>query len=246
MRFKAVIFDLGNTLLYFDGDWPEVFARADQMMYESLTRSGLQLERYEFTYAFRQRLDAYHQQREVDYKEHSTHWILRDTLREFGYPEVDERILQDALAAMYAASQEFWIPEEDLLPALEAVALRGYRIGLLSNAGDDRDVQKLVDKSKIRPYLEYVLTSAAGGIRKPDRRIFDLAIGMFGLGPNDVAMVGDTLDADILGANQMGIYSIWITRRADTPANRRLRKTIIPNAEIESLAELPALLDSLK
>ena len=246
MSIKAVIFDLGNTLLYFDGDWAKVFARADQMMFDSLTDSGLDLERQEFSFTFRQRLADYHDQREVDFREHSTHRILIDTLDEFGYPDVDKAILQDALAAMYAASQEFWIPEEDLLPSLEALTHRGYRIGLLSNAGDDRDVQRLVDKGKIRPYLEYVLTSAAGGIRKPDKRIFELAIGMFGLGPDEVAMVGDTLNADILGANQMGIFSIWITRRADTAANRQLRKTIIPDAEIESLAELPDLLESLK
>jgi HAD superfamily hydrolase (TIGR01549 family) len=245
MTIKAVIFDLGNTLLYFDGDWPEVFSRADQGMFQSLTRAGFQLEKEAFTSAFRQRLAAYHHQREIDFKEHSTHWILTDTLSAFGHTEVDEAILKDALAAMYAASQEFWLPEEDLLPMMEALKTRGIRVGLLSNAGDDRDVQKLVDKGRIRPYLEYVLTSAAGGIRKPDNRIFELAIGMFGLSPDEVAMVGDTLGADILGANQMGIYSIWITRRADTPANREARKTITPDAEIETLAELPDLLDSL-
>ena len=246
MTIKAVIFDLGNTLLYFNGDWSNVFARADQRMFESLTKDGLLLEKSAFSSAFRQRLAAYHHQREIDFKEHSTSWILADTLAAFGYTDVDEDILKDALAAMYAASQEFWIPEEDLLPMMEALKTRGYRTGLLSNAGDDQDVQKLVDKGQIRPYLEYVLTSAAGGIRKPDNRIFELAIGMFGLGPNEVAMVGDTLDADILGANQIGIFSIWITRRADTSANREARKTITPNAEIETLAELPDLLDSLK
>ena len=28
-RFRALLFDLGNTLLYFDGEWPRVFAEAD-------------------------------------------------------------------------------------------------------------------------------------------------------------------------------------------------------------------------
>lgn len=246
MRIKAVIFDLGNTLLYFEGDWAEVFSRADQMMFDSLARSGLQLERQAFTATFRQRLADYHQQREVDYKEHSTHWILKDTLSAFGYPDAGEPVLRDALAALYAASQEYWVPEEDLLPTMERLTQNGYRIGLLSNAGDDRDVQKLVDKGRIRPYLEYVLTSAAGGIRKPDNRIFELAINMFGLEPDEVAMVGDTLNADILGANRMGIFSIWITRRADTPENRELREKIIPDAEIETLTELPDLLNGLK
>ena len=246
MTIKAVIFDLGNTLLYFDGEWPEVFARADQGMFDALTNAGLRIDRSAFTRRFRQRLTAYHQQREIDLKEHSTRSILRDTLTEFGFPEVDEAILEGALAAMYAASQHFWVPEDDLLPMMDQLRARGYRIGLLSNAGDDQDVQRLVDKGGIRPYLEYVLTSAAGGVRKPDSQIFELAIEMFGLSPEEVAMVGDTLDADIFGAHRMGIFSIWVTRRANTAANRELRQTIIPDAEIETLAELPDLLDSLK
>ncbi|MBN2045521.1 MAG: HAD family hydrolase [Anaerolineales bacterium] len=246
MTIKAVIFDLGNTLLYFDGDWPEVFARADQGIFESLVKSGLQLEKDTFIPAFRQRLADYHYQREIDFREHSTHRILKDSLAAFGHTGVDETILKDALKAMYAASQKFWLPEVDLLPTMKTLKNRGYRIGLLSNAGDDQDVQRLVDKGKIRPYLEYVLTSAAGGIRKPDSRIFELAVGMFGLSNHQVAMVGDTLGADIIGANQIGLYSIWITRRADTPENREHRKTITPDAEIKTLAELPDLLDSLK
>jgi HAD superfamily phosphatase (TIGR01668 family) len=246
MTVKAVIFDLGNTLLYFDGDWQEVFSRADQGLFECLVGAGLDLDKDAFTTTFRHRLAEYHHQRELDYKEHSTYWILEDTLSELGYQDIDNAILRDGLIAMYAASQEFWTPEEDLLPMMEQLKASGYRIGLLSNAGDDKDVQMLVDKGNIRPYLEYVLTSAAGGIRKPDSRIFELAIQMFGLSADEVVMVGDTLGADILGANRMGIYSIWVTRRADTPANRELQKTIKPDAVIETLADLPDLLDSLE
>ena len=62
----------------------------------------------------------------------------------------------------------------------------------------------------------------------------------------EAAMVGDTLDADILGSNRMGIFSVWITRRSDTPANRANAGTIKPDAEIETLAELPGLLRGLR
>jgi FMN phosphatase YigB (HAD superfamily) len=58
-------------------------------------------------------------------------------------------------------------------------------------------------------------------------------------------MVGDTLGADILGAQNAGIYAIWITRRADVPANRAHQDTIHPDAAIDSLAEIPGLLEKL-
>jgi FMN phosphatase YigB (HAD superfamily) len=58
-------------------------------------------------------------------------------------------------------------------------------------------------------------------------------------------MVGDTLGADILGAYNAGIYSIWITRHAESPANRAHADTIQPDAKIESLEDLYPLLACL-
>ena len=58
-------------------------------------------------------------------------------------------------------------------------------------------------------------------------------------------MVGDSLGADILGARNAGLYSIWVTRRADTAANRAHKDTIQPDAVISTLSELPPLLNSL-
>jgi HAD superfamily hydrolase (TIGR01549 family) len=245
MTIKGVLFDLGNTLLYFDGQWPEVFARADQMMVDQLVRTGLALDREAFSKDFRERLDVYHNQREVDFIEHSTARILRDTLSAHGVEQVDESVIESALERLYAASQEYWIPEADLLPMMDALKAAGYRLGVISNAGDDQDVQTLVDKAQICSYLEFVITSASSGRRKPDGRIFALGLQLFGLSPEEVVMVGDTLTADILGANLMGITSVWITRRADTPGNRKNQDLIRPSAEIETLAELPGLLASL-
>jgi HAD superfamily hydrolase (TIGR01549 family) len=245
MSIKGVLFDLGNTLLYFDGDWPDVLARADRGMFARLEQAGLTLDRQSFLEDFRERLEGYHVQREYDFIEHTTAQVLADTLREYGFENVRKEILADALRGLYAASQAHWLPEDDLCPTLENLRAAGYRLGVLSNAGDDRDVQTLVDKARIRPYLDFVITSAASGMRKPDARIFAMGLKVWGLRADEVVMVGDTLSADILGANRLGIYSIWITRRADRPENRAVRGKIKPDAEIGTLTELPVLLASL-
>jgi FMN phosphatase YigB (HAD superfamily) len=57
-------------------------------------------------------------------------------------------------------------------------------------------------------------------------------------------MVGDSLEADILGANQMGIYSIWITRRVSLPDEGDL--TIQPQAVIPTLDLIPGLLGEIE
>jgi len=106
-------------------------------------------------------------------------------------------------------------------------------------------VQTLVDQADLRSYFDVILTSAALGIRKPNPLIFQTALRQWGYSPSQAAMVGDSLGADILGAKNAGLYSIWITRRADTAANRAHEDTIQPDAVISRLSELPALLDSI-
>jgi HAD superfamily hydrolase (TIGR01662 family) len=122
---------------------------------------------------------------------------------------------------------------------------KGYRLALISNASDDADVQALVDKAGIRSFFEMILTSAAAGIRKPNPQIFRIVLDQLEVPAGRAAMIGDTLGADILGAQNAGLFSIWIDRRADTAANRAHVGLVRPDAVIHSLEELPALLDHL-
>jgi FMN phosphatase YigB (HAD superfamily) len=60
-----------------------------------------------------------------------------------------------------------------------------------------------------------------------------------------MVMVGDTLNADILGAKQCGMKTVWISRRAeDSRYQLRVRPELEADAEIQDLAELPNLIDS--
>jgi FMN phosphatase YigB (HAD superfamily) len=57
-------------------------------------------------------------------------------------------------------------------------------------------------------------------------------------------MVGDIPEADIFGANQLGMYSIWITRRVIIPDEGEL--TIQPQAVITALDQIPGLLAEIE
>ena len=41
-KIKVVLFDLGDTLIYFDGDWSDVLNRSTKALWISLSNSGLQ------------------------------------------------------------------------------------------------------------------------------------------------------------------------------------------------------------
>jgi putative hydrolase of the HAD superfamily len=241
----AVLFDLGSTLIYFDSPWTEVLPEADAALVAALCAAGLTLDEDSFLEGFRQRLAYYYAERDTEFIEYTTAYILRGLLAEHGYPNPADGLVAAALGAMYRVSQAHWQPEADAIPTLQALRQRGYRLGVVSNAGDDADVQSLIDKAGVRPYLDVILSSARVGIRKPNPRIFHLALEQLGVAPQKAAMVGDTLGADILGARNAGLLGIWITRRADSAANRAHADTIQPDAAVATLAELPDLLESL-
>ena len=243
-RLDTILFDLGDTLIYFDDDWPAIFALARTELLNSLQSAGFQLGQ-DFLDEFYTRMSDYYRQRDTEFIEYTTHYVLRNVLADWGHPNVPEDVLTQALADMHSITQEHWIPEEDALPTLERLRLRGYRMALVSNAADDPNTQVLVDKLGGRPYFEVIMSSAAAGIRKPNPKIFSRVLSSLGSSAEQAVMVGDTLGADILGAQNAGIFSIWITRRADTPANRAHLDTIRPDASIKVLSELPGLLEIL-
>lgn len=242
----AVIFDLGNTLIYFDGDWSQVYTQADIELARFLQAAGLKIDEERFLDEFRKRLEQYHNEREYEFIEHTTGQILRTLLNEWGFADVSNETITAGLEVMYRVSQAHWKPEEDALPTIKRLRGEGYRLGLISNAADDADVQTLVDKANLRPYFEIILSSAAAGVRKPHPRIFEMALGALKTSRSRTAMVGDTLEADILGAHKAGIVGIWITRRVETLNEQDETESIKPDAVIRFLSELPAVLTTLE
>jgi FMN phosphatase YigB (HAD superfamily) len=75
------------------------------------------------------------------------------------------------------------------------------------------------------------------------REPFDLILSRWDLPPEAVIVVGDTLNADILGAHNAALRGVLIT--ADEPSsNAEHRQTIMPDATIAALTELPGLLEA--
>jgi putative hydrolase of the HAD superfamily len=114
-------------------------------------------------------------------------------------------------------------------------------MGVLSNATDDAIIQRLVNRLGLRPWLSPVWTSAALGLRKPRREVFETLLKRWNLPPESVVMVGDRLEIDILGAQQVGMHTVLITAD-DVPSNQLYCDVIVPDATIQRISELPALL----
>jgi len=241
---RAVLFDLGGTLMYERAAWQSINAQADEALTNYLCTQGLELNLSTFPREFRRRLDKFFKKREKDLLETTYSFVLRDVLTDKGYGDVSEHILREALDHLFAITQTNWTLEEDTLPTLRKLEEDGYRLGLVSNAGDDQDVQQLARGFAIAEYFDFILTSASCSYRKPHRRIFELALSNWHFLPSEVVMVGDNLDADILGAQSIGLHAIWLSRRAAERDGDTL--PIQPDAILSTLRELPPYLDRLQ
>lgn len=237
---RAVFFDLGKTLIYPNAAWQPVYLRSDKALTENLIANGIEVDLRTFPYEFVDRLNRYYADREETLREMTTFRMLTQLLEEKGFRNVPAPILRAALDTKYAITQSNWHLEQDAHTALRALKLNGYTLALISNAADDSDVQALLDVHQLRHFFSFVRTSAASGFRKPHAHMFQEALHNLGFFPDQCAMVGDTLDADIKGANALGIYSIWINRRANK--NTKTLVDIHPKAVIQELIELPKVL----
>jgi HAD superfamily hydrolase (TIGR01549 family) len=241
---RAVLFDLGGTLMYERATWDAINARADEALTNYLRAEGLELNLSTFPREFRKRISKYFQQRQKDLLETTYSFVLRDVLRDKGYGDVPESTLRNALDQLFAITQTNWVLEEDALSTLHKLEEDGYRMGLISNAGDDQDVQQLARRFGIAQYFDFILTSAACSYRKPHRRIFELALSNWYFLPSEAVMVGDNLEADVQGAQSVGLFAVWVSRRAGERTEDQL--SIQPDASLSSLSELPAYLDRLQ
>ncbi|MEW6569170.1 MAG: HAD family hydrolase [Chloroflexota bacterium] len=242
---RGVIFDLGSTLIRFEGNWDEVLDQARQALVEALRQHGVGIDPQAFSAEFHRQMQAYYHERETEFIEFSTAYVLRTVLANFGHPDVPGEVVRRALRQMYAVSEAHWQPMPDAYTVLDGLQHAGYRLGLISNAGDEDNVQRLIDHARLRPYFDPVIVSAGIGLRKPNPAVFRGVLKAWRLRPREVVMVGDTLGADILGAQNAGLHQIWLTAQADSPGNRAHAGTITPEATAQSLAEVPDLIQQL-
>jgi HAD superfamily hydrolase (TIGR01549 family) len=239
----VIFFDFGDTLIYFDGNWDDVLRRSTKRLWKFLCKSGYPINREQFKQDFNNRMREYYLERDKSLKEYTSAGVLLDYMNDLGFSNLDDTFIREALNTMYSVSQEYWNLEIDTIPTLEWLQSNGYRIGLISNASDKDDVYSLLQQFNLTDYFEHIIISADFGLRKPHREIFQEGLSLFSCQPQDSFMVGDRLDMDILGAIQLGIRSVWISRRSIHKGNENLFG-IRPDYEIQSLEELKIILSN--
>ena len=82
-----------------------------------------------------------------------------------------------------------------------------YELHIITNGFEEVQTKKLAN-SKIADYFKTVTTSESVGVKKPNPKVFYKAMGDAGTTALHSVMIGDTYEADILGAHGVGMASI--------------------------------------
>lgn len=228
MKVRGVLFDLDFTLLDNDRAWQQVWPSV--------------AERFEAHYSgfdadeFWRRASAFGKEHyqlvhrgEMDVEDYRRSY-LRHGLQPWGE-------LDDGLVAAYndarSRAVELVEPYGDAVATLRSLRQRGLKLGILTNGPSDLQRRKLL-RIGVRE-VDAVAVSAEIKAWKPEPEAYRCAAAMLGLAPNRVAMVGDHLTNDVVGAMAAGVaIAVWVERRPG-----KLPKGAVLARE---LADLPGLL----
>ncbi len=110
-------------------------------------------------------------------------------------------------------------------------------VGIITN-GVEAIQHRRISAAGLHPSISFIATSEACGHAKPDGRFFDYTVKLarrFDAG--ETVMIGDRLDADIVGANSFGIESCWFN-----PGRLENRTAAVPTWEVKRLTDVEAVL----
>lgn len=242
---QVVLFDLGGTLLHY-GQPPEysfdaLNAKALGALLDAAAGVGTRVPDPELAIRAVGRMAA-----AMDARASRTQYantaevIICEGLEAIGV-KLPPKAWDAGLAAYYDAISACVKPVAGDAPAMLAqLAAQGLGLGLVANtfwapAMHDADL----DRFGLLDYLPVRVYSSVFGMTKPHPSIYRHALDKLDVAPAEAVFVGDRLRVDVAGPQKLGMRAVLVT----SPYRAETDPEITPDARIESIAELPVLLD---
>ncbi len=208
--YKGVVFDWAWTLLDLGAEKDE---SAFFKMMEFLGEQGFHEKNTETVYQnsiklFREQIQI---SRESLLEAHYE-CVLNYIAIERGW-EIPAEVKIEALKTYYLEifSQRRVYPQA--VPTLQTLKEAGVQIGLVSNTTNPGYIKNLErEHFGLAPYFDFAIYSSDVPFRKPHPSIFNLAQKRMGCLPEKILFVGDSYEADIVGAHRAGMATAWINR----------------------------------
>ena len=237
-KIEGILFDLGDTLLDFGQvNVIKQFEEGARQAYDYFKSLGQPLPPFE----------GYHrrQLRTVRWQYFLSHVrgrdfnaleLMADLAERLGHNLTDEQLME-LTWLWYEPVRRCATVEEGLADMLRRFRDAGLKLGLLSNTFIPAEIldRHLAEEDLIE-WLPVRVYSCQLRYRKPHPAIFAEAAGLMELPAENLVFVGDSLRADIRGANRAGMVSVL-----KDPTGRKRHWRIRPAHRIRRLTELPRI-----
>jgi putative hydrolase of the HAD superfamily len=228
VRFRAVFFDVGETLVHVDPSFADLFVRV-------LGDAGLPRSRDEVLGA-----SAHIYARFSEASRDGSLWttspersrafwtsVYGRMLDDLGVPNDDG--LADTLYREFTRLENY-VLFEDVRPTLRALRRAGLLLGVVSNFESWLEewfgIHDLIETFPVR------VISGIEGIEKPDERIYRLALERGSVSAAEAVYVGDNPEFDVDPPAALGMFPVLIDRRGRFPDH--------PGTRLTDLRDLPA------
>ena len=209
-RLRAVVFDLWNTI----AEWPhEVWAEVRPRVAERL---GLTPEKFDARW-----YGELAQLRETG--------PIADVLARF---DLTPEAAEDVLTLRGAVTRQGLVPVAGAAETIAELRSRGLRTGLITVCSED--VPRLWAETAFHGLFDAEVFSSSVGLRKPDPRIYQLALEQLDVPAGEAMFVGDGANDELAGAERVGMTAVMLERPGEEQPDW-------PGLRIRTLPELLSL-----
>ncbi len=212
---KGYIFDYGGTLDTGGQHWGKVIWHAYERQRVPVTES-----QFREAYVHAERTLGKNPIIQPDFTFRRTlEEKIRIELEFLGLPDYQQQVVDD----LYAITLQETSKSREVLLTLK----KQYPMVLVSNFYGN--IATVLREFSLDGIFDTIIESAVVGVRKPDPRIFTLGVEALGLQPDEVVVVGDSMDKDIIPASQAGCHTVWFKGEGwtDDPVDATLAGQVI-------------------
>ena len=233
---KAVLFDLGDTLVYSDPE--ETFRRI--------------LAQHDVAKSLREVTDALIEgNKEFDTEKHEglsahefyTRWNMT-ALKHLGIMGRKAGELAHVINSEWWKFAEFHVFPE-VKGTLQRLKRRGFKLGIVTG-GFEEDIEMIVPRTGLDSYFDVKVGVNTTGRRKPHPTAVRYALEQLSVEPSEAIFVGDNFDNEYVGAQNVGIIPILVKRNTQLNLRWYTTECLKLPSDIRSIESLDEIFEVLK
>ncbi|MFC1802510.1 HAD family hydrolase [Thermoproteota archaeon] len=227
MKIKAVLLDFGGTLAEGALDWEPYH----ESIRSFLASYGYNIPMKDLKKALRGALGELEKQRTKGLE------MYFEEVYSIFLGNLGVRYNNDMLEYLHENFRNHYMTH--FYPCTESILIElsaKYKVALVSNTMSDQP-KRLLSEFGLEKFFDAIYCSRELGVRKPNPEIFNIVLKELGVEPAETVHVGDSVEADMYGAERSDITGIWIK----TP-----NQPSWSGYAISSICELPRFLDILE